>query len=127
MIGRTLSHYRVLSEISRGGMGIVYRAVDLKLDREVALKVLPPELVADPERKRRFVQEAKAAAKLEHPHIAVVYEIDEADDATFIVMELIRGEKLRDIINKERLPLSRAAVLRHDQARNGLHDIPRPQ
>ena len=87
MIGRTLSHYKILSEISRGGMGIVYRALDLKLDREVALKVLPPELVADPERKRRFVQEAKAAAKLEHPHIAVVYEIDEADGTTFIAME----------------------------------------
>ena len=61
MIGRTLSHYKVLEELSRGGMGIVYRALDVKLDREVALKVLPPELVADPERKRRFVQEAKAA------------------------------------------------------------------
>jgi serine/threonine-protein kinase len=55
MIGRTLSHYKVLEEISRGGMGIVYRALDLKLDREVALKVLPPELVADPKRKRRFI------------------------------------------------------------------------
>ena len=60
MIGRTLSHYKVLAEISRGGMGIVYRALDVKLDREVALKVLPPELVADPERNRRFIQEAKA-------------------------------------------------------------------
>jgi serine/threonine-protein kinase len=64
MIGRTLSHYRVLEELSRGGMGIVYRALDVKLDREVALKVLPPELVADPERKRRFIQEAKAAASM---------------------------------------------------------------
>ncbi len=89
MIGRTLSHYKILSEISRGGMGIVYRAVDVKLDREVALKVLPPELFADPERKRRFVQEAKAAAKLEHPHIGVVHEIDETDGVTFIAMELI--------------------------------------
>ena len=95
MIGRTLSHYKVLDEISRGGMGIVYRALDVKLDREVALKVLPPELVADPERKRRFIQEAKAAAKLEHPHIGVVHEIDEAEGVTFIAMELIRGEKLK--------------------------------
>ena len=101
MIGRTLSHYKIRAEISRGGMGVVYRGVDLKLDREVALKVLPAELVADPERKHRFVQEAKAAAALEHPHIAAVYEIDEAEDVTFIVMELIRGEKLRDIINFE--------------------------
>ena len=62
MIGRTLSHYKVLEEISRGGVGIVYKALDVKLNREVALKVLPPELVADPDRKRRFVQEAQAAA-----------------------------------------------------------------
>ena len=76
MIGKTLSHYRILDEISRGGMGVVYRALDVKLDREVALKVLAPKLVTDPERKHRFVQEARAASKLEHPHIAVIHEID---------------------------------------------------
>ena len=86
MIGRILSHYKVLDEISRGGMGIVYRAHDVKLKRDVALKVLPPELLTNPERKRRFVQEAQAAAALEHPHIAVVYEIDESDGVTFIAM-----------------------------------------
>ena len=111
MIGRTLSHYRVLEELSRGGMGIVYRALDLKLDREVALKVLPPELVADSERKRRFIQEAKAAAKLEHPHIGVVHEIDEADEVTFIAMELIRGEKLKDVLQRECPPLARSLEL----------------
>jgi len=88
MIGRTLSHYKVLEEISRGGMGIVYKALDLKLNREVALKVLPPELVSDPDRKRRFVQEAQAAAALKHPNIAVIHEIDEVDGVDFIVMEL---------------------------------------
>jgi serine/threonine protein kinase len=106
-------------------MGIVYRALDLKLDREVALKVLPPELVADPERKRRFVQEAKAAAKLNHPHIGMVHEIDDADGVTFIAMELIEGEQLRDIIYKERLPLTRALELATEVA-EGLaraHDI----
>ncbi len=72
MIGRTLSHYKILEEISRGGMGIVYKALDLKLNREVALKVLPPELVSDPDRKRRFVQEAQAAAALKHPNIATM-------------------------------------------------------
>ncbi len=72
MLGRTLSHYKVLEEISRGGMGIVYKALDLKLNREVALKVLPPELVTDPDRKRRFVQEAQAAAALKHPNIATM-------------------------------------------------------
>jgi len=111
MVGLTLSHYRILEELSRGGMGIVYRAVDLKLDRQVAIKVLPPELVADAERRRRFVQEAKAAAALEHPHIAVIYEIDEVDGLTFIAMELIRGEKLRDVLARERLPATRALDL----------------
>jgi serine/threonine protein kinase/tetratricopeptide (TPR) repeat protein len=111
VIGRTVSHYNVVAEIGRGGMGIVYRAVDLKLNREVALKVLPPELVADAERKRRFIQEAQAAAALNHPHIAVVYEIDEADGVTFIAMELLEGEKLRDVLQRERLPLQRTLEL----------------
>ena len=75
MLGRTLSHYEVKQELSRGGMGVVYRALDTKLDREVALKVLPPELVADEARRRRFVQEAKAAAAIHHPHIATIHEI----------------------------------------------------
>jgi serine/threonine protein kinase len=104
---RILTHYKVFEEISRGGMGVVYRAVDMKLDREVAIKVLPPELVADPERKRRFVQEAKAAAALHHPHIATIFEIDEADDTTFIAMELIRGKKLGELFEGERPPLGR--------------------
>jgi serine/threonine-protein kinase len=76
MIGKTLSHYKILEELSRGGMGIVYRAFDTKLNREVAFKVLPAELINDPERKRRFMQEAQAAASLEHPHIATIYEVD---------------------------------------------------
>jgi serine/threonine protein kinase len=101
MVGRTLSHYSVLEEISRGGMGVVYRAVDLKLNREVALKVLPPELVADETRKARFIQEARAAAALYHPHIATVFEIDEEQGTTFIAMELIDGEKLRQTLPVE--------------------------
>ena len=88
MIGRSLSHYRVGEELSRGGMGVVYRALDVKLEREVALKVLPPELVRDEERKHRFLQEAKAAASLKHPNIAVIHEVDEVDGVTFLVMEL---------------------------------------
>ncbi len=111
MIGRTLSHYKILDEISRGGMGIVYRALDVKLGREVAIKVLPPELVADEERKRRFIQEAQAAAALKHPNIAVIYEIDESDGTTFIAMELIEGEKLTDLMQRERLPVARALDL----------------
>ena len=111
MIGRTLSHYKILEELSRGGMGVVYRALDVKLDREVALKVLPDELMADEERKRRFVQEAKAAAALEHPHIGAIYEIDEVEGVTFIAMELIRGDKLGDVVEKERLSVARALDL----------------
>ncbi len=107
MIGQTLSHYKILHEISRGGMGIVYKALDLKLNREVALKVLPPELVSDPERKRRFVKEAQAAAALKHPNIAVVYEIDEVEGETFIAMELIEGEKLGVVLKRESFPLAR--------------------
>ena len=111
MIGETISHYRILDEVSRGGMGVVYLALDLKLNREVALKVLPPELVADPDRKRRFIQEAQAAAGLDHPNIAVIHEIDEVDGVSFIAMELIRGEPLRDILQRERLSVSRVLAL----------------
>ncbi len=107
MIGRTLSHYKVLEEISRGGMGIVYKALDLKLNREVALKVLPPQLVADPDRKRRFVQEARAAASLKHPNIGVIHEIDEVDGVDLIAMELIEGELLRDVLARGPLPSER--------------------
>ena len=111
MLGRTLSHYEITQELSRGGMGVVYRARDTKLDREVALKVLPPELMEDETRKRRFVQEAKAAAAIHHPNIATIHEIDEADGVHFIVMELIEGEKLTDLLARERLTPSRVLEL----------------
>jgi Tol biopolymer transport system component/serine/threonine protein kinase len=111
MIGTTLSHYEILDEISRGGMGIVYRARDTRLKRDVALKVLPPELVADTDRRRRFVQEAQAAASLSHPHIAVVYEIGESDGITFITMELIDGRKLSEVLEGRPLSMRRALEL----------------
>jgi two-component system, LytTR family, response regulator len=107
MIGRTLSHYRVLSELGHGGMGIVYRAQDIKLDREVALKVLTPALVSDAEQEQRFLTEARTAAALSHPSITVVHEIDTDQGVTFIAMELIRGDSLAGIIARERLPLAR--------------------
>ena len=111
LAGRTLGRYQILDEISRGGMGIVYRALDLRLNREVALKVLPPDLVADPARRARFVQEAQAASSIEHPHIAVIHEIDEADGVNFIAMELVRGEQLSDLIARGPLRAGRALDL----------------
>jgi tetratricopeptide (TPR) repeat protein/predicted Ser/Thr protein kinase len=111
MIGPTLSHYEILEEISRGGMGIVYHAHDTRLRREVALKVLPEELVADADRKGRFVQEAQAAAAISHPNIAVVHEIDETEGLTFIVMELVEGQRLGELLKRGALPVSRALDL----------------
>jgi len=94
MIGEAISHYRILSKLGAGGMGEVYPAEDAKLDRKVALKILPAEVAANHERMRRFIQEAKAAAALNHPNIAHVYEIDEVDGIHFIAMEFIDGETL---------------------------------
>jgi len=111
MIGRTLSHYTILAEIGHGGMGAVYRAVDSRLGREVALKILAPGPQDDPERERRLRQEAQAAASLTHPAISVVYEIDQAEGYTFIAMELIRGEPLAALIGRGPLPPARAIEL----------------
>jgi len=91
MIGRTLKNYVVEEQLGKGGMGVVYRARDTKLDRPVALKVLPPELMRNEDRRRRFVQEARAASAVNHPAIASIYEIDEDGDLTFIVMEFVDG------------------------------------
>ncbi len=93
-----LGRYRITGEIGKGGMGVVYRATDTRLGREVALKVLAPGPGDDPERERRLRLEAQAAAALAHPAICVIYEIDEADDATFIAMELVRGEPLSVLV-----------------------------
>ena len=114
--GSRLSRYELVEEISRGGMGIVYRARDTTLNREVAVKVLPPDLVSDRDRRERFVQEAQAASALEHPNIAVIHEIGEADGVTFITMELIRGEKLSTLLSTGPLPASRALELASEVA-----------
>jgi len=79
MVGRIISHYEILEKLGEGGMGVVYKAKDTHLDRFVAIKVLPPEKVADLERRRRFTQEAKAASALNHPNIITIHDIDEAD------------------------------------------------
>jgi len=94
LIGQRVGHYQILSRLGDGGMGIVYKARDQHLDRFVAIKVLPPGLVADPDRKRRFLQEAKAASALKHPNVAHIYEIGECDTGQFIAMEYVEGATL---------------------------------
>jgi two-component system LytT family response regulator len=98
MIGKTVSHYKVLEEIGRGGIGVVYRALDTTLGREVALKVLGLGASRDADQERRLKLEARAAASLAHPSVSVVYEIDEAEGATFIAMELVRGRPLAALL-----------------------------
>jgi eukaryotic-like serine/threonine-protein kinase len=105
MIDRTLSHYRIIEKLSAGGMGVVYKAHAQHLDRFVALKVLPVDKVSDSDRRRRFVQEAKAASALNHPNIVTIYDIDEAEGEHFIAMEFVPGKTLGQLIGRKGLPL----------------------
>ena len=106
MVGKTIKQYRVEELLGKGGMGVVYRAQDQKLKRPVALKVLKPELTDNPDRLRRFLQEARSAAALQHPAIAQVYDIDEVDGTTFIAMEYVEGETVSSLISKRELDLT---------------------
>ena len=103
-----ISHYRVEAELGRGGMGIVYRALDSKLGRAVAIKVLPSDATADPERHQRFVQEARSASALNHPNIVTIYEIGNDDGTTFIAMELVDGTPLDRLIGGAPMPVATA-------------------
>jgi serine/threonine protein kinase/Tfp pilus assembly protein PilF len=104
LVGRTVSHYQVLSLLGAGGMGEVYLASDSRLDRTVALKILPGELAADPERMQRFAREAKAASALNHPNVATIYDVGESDGIRFIVMEHVEGETIEGRIGRPLKP-----------------------
>ena len=105
MVGQTISHYRITEKLGEGGMGVVYKAEDTKLERTVALKFLAAHLLNDEEAKARFLREAKAAAGLHHPNICPVHEIDEVEGKTFLSMAFIKGDSLEARIEQGPLPL----------------------
>ncbi len=107
MIGQIISHYEITEKLGEGGMGVVYKARDLRLDRPVALKFLPPHLLGNEEVRKRFEREAKAAAALQHPNICPVYEIDEVDGRMFIAMAYLEGEELTKRIEESPLSVER--------------------
>lgn len=105
MLGKELKHFKIEKLLGQGGMGVVYRARDIRLDRPVAIKVLRADLTANPDRKRRFLQEAKAASAVNHPAIAQIYDVDEVEGMTYIAMEYVEGQTVSKLINKRELDL----------------------
>ncbi|MDA2930680.1 serine/threonine protein kinase [Acidobacteria bacterium AH-259-O06] len=108
MIGKTISHYRILEKLGEGGMGEVYRAEDTTLKREVAIKVLPEQFTQDPQRLARFEREAQLLASLNHPNIAAIHSFEHADGLHFLVLELVEGETLAERVAKGPLPVEEA-------------------
>ena len=102
--GSKLSHFEILEKLGEGGMGVVYKAHDTRLNRSVALKLLPPDKVADSDRKRRFIQEAQAASKLNHPNIITIYDIESTNDADIIAMEYVAGKTLGELTPRRGMP-----------------------
>src|SRR5512139_3754650 len=113
MIGQSIKHFEVEELLGKGGMGVVYRAKDTRLGRPVALKLLPPEFSRDEERKARFLQEARSAARLNHPAIAQVYDVDEAEQGLFIAMELVEGRTVKALIQARELDVLGALEIAH--------------
>jgi non-specific serine/threonine protein kinase len=108
MPDRTIGHYEIIDKLGEGGMGSVYRAQDTRLQRTVALKFLPPELISDPEAEERFLREAQAASVLNHPNISTIYEVNDIGGQTFIAMEYIQGRSLRELLEEGPLELDEA-------------------
>ena len=106
--GQTISHYRITDKLGEGGMGVVYKAEDTKLERTVALKFLAAHLVSDEDVRKRFEREAKAAAALNHPNICTVFEIDEVEGRIFLAMALVEGSSVKDKISERPLKLDEA-------------------
>ena len=108
MIGQTISHYKITSKLGEGGMGEVYRAEDTVLKREVAIKVLPEQFTQDAERLARFRREAQVLASLNHPNVAAIHGLEEADGVRFLVLELVEGETLGERLSKGPLGVEEA-------------------